>query len=186
MKGLASLLLRNFRFLCALITLVSQQYMYQHVVFSAFLILIVMSAFNPKMSIDTGIYWPPSKRQEFINPLNSPIDHRGSTTLVNPGLCHLSRVKTCTVTDFLFIGSICLRFSRVQFKNGPEYLIRETTQVFISLILFVLLKYYFLILFFLLSLFIWWRPLLIFPWTRNFPSLQAFWSLLTIRPSDVL
>ena len=71
----------------------------------------------------------------------------------------------CHVINFPVLHSICLRSSLVLFKNGPEYLTRETALVFISLMGFLLqhlvsrsflvrLRYYFLLFsFFLLRLF---------------------------------
>ena len=63
------------------------------------------------------------------------------------------------IISFLVLWSICLSSSLVHFKNGPEYLTRGTTQVFIPLIrcrphsfvsrsFMVLLGYYFIFIFF--------------------------------------
>ena len=43
-----------------------------------------------------------------------------------------------TVISFLVIWPICLSSSLIHFKNGPEYLMRSTAQVFIPLIRFLL------------------------------------------------
>ena len=48
-------------------------------------------------------------------------------------LCHL----LCIVISLFVLWSICLRSSIVHFKKGPEYLTRETTQVFIHLMRFL-------------------------------------------------
>ena len=42
----------------------------------------------------------------------------------------------CIVSNFLVLWSICLSSSLIHFKNGPGYLTRETTQVFIPFIRF--------------------------------------------------
>ena len=42
----------------------------------------------------------------------------------------------CTIISFLILWSICLSSSLVHFKKGPEYLTRDTAQVFIPLIRF--------------------------------------------------
>ena len=70
----------------------------------------------------------------------------------------------CVVIRFLSLLSIYLSYFLVHFKNGPEYLTRDTDQAFIAFISFrlyslvlssflVLLRYSFLIFFFHLSLF---------------------------------
>ena len=84
----------------------------------------------------------------------------------------------CIVIKFLVCCSVFLSFFLVLFKNGPEYHTRETTQVFIPFMIFllqslisnnflVLLKYYFLIFSFIS---VWGCPLPIFPSTCNFLS----------------
>ena len=45
--------------------------------------------------------------------------------------------KASHVINFLVLWSICLSISFAQFKKGPEYLTRETSQVFIRLIRFL-------------------------------------------------
>ena len=66
----------------------------------------------------------------------------------------------CMVISFLVLLSICLSSSLVHLRNGPEYLMRVTSQVFIPLISFLLesfvsssflvfLRYSFWILFFI-------------------------------------
>ena len=44
----------------------------------------------------------------------------------------------CVVTSFLVLWSICWSSSLVHFKNGPDYLTRGTSHVFISLMRFLL------------------------------------------------
>ena len=44
----------------------------------------------------------------------------------------------CIVISFLLLWFICLGFSRVHFKNSPEYLTRGTAQLFIPLMQFLL------------------------------------------------
>ena len=46
----------------------------------------------------------------------------------------------CSVISFLVLWSICLSSYLVHYKNGPEYLTRGTTQVFIPLIRFLLIQ----------------------------------------------
>ena len=83
------------------------------------------------------------------------------------------------VFNFLVLWSICLISSFIHFKNGPEYLIRDTSKVFIPLMRFQLLS--------LVSrsffrssevLFssppIWWCPFPVFPGTSNFPFFHSF------------
>ena len=50
---------------------------------------------------------------------------------------HLSYVKAlCIVINFIVLGSVCLSFSFVHFKNGFHYLTSGVAQVFILLIRF--------------------------------------------------
>ena len=95
-KELLLLPLFNCRFVCALTTLDNQQYMYQQVVLYIFLILIRMSAFHPKSSIDPGIYWLLSNSMAFINPLNSPI---------NPEKLISTILKTSVITELYNLTS---------------------------------------------------------------------------------
>ena len=44
----------------------------------------------------------------------------------------------CMVISFLVLWSICLSSSLVHLRKGPEYLTRDTAQVFIPLIRFLL------------------------------------------------
>ena len=54
-------------------------------------------------------------------------------------LCHLSDVKPCAWSlVYMFFGPICLGYSLIQFKKGPEYITRGTAQVFILLMRFLL------------------------------------------------
>ena len=86
--------------------------------------------------------------------------------------------------SFHILLSICWSSSLVHFKNCPEYLTRETVQVFIHMMRFplssfipssflVLLRYSFLI--FLSSSHVWWYPLPIFSSILKFLLLWAFW-----------
>ena len=87
------------------------------------------------------------------------------------------------VISFLVLWSICLSSSLVHFNEGPEYLTKGTTQVFIPLICFlqdssvsssflVLLKYYFLI--FLSSPLVWWCQPPRCPSIFTFPLFRMF------------
>ena len=86
----------------------------------------------------------------------------------------------CMVISFLVLWSICLSSSLNHFKNGPKYLTKGTSQVFIPLIRFlvysfvlssflVLPRYSFLSFSFISSC------LMIFPSICRFPVLQAFY-----------
>ena len=88
----------------------------------------------------------------------------------------------CIVICFLVLWFIYWSSSLVHFKNGPEYLTKDTVQVFIPLMKFLprslvsetfldLLRYLFL--FFILSPLVCYCQLRIFPSTCNFPFLQA-------------
>ena len=57
------------------------------------------------------------------------------TRIVN--LCHISDALRIVIS-FLVLRSICLSSSFAHSKNGPKYLTRETSQVFIPLVRFLL------------------------------------------------
>ena len=77
----------------------------------------------------------------------------------NISLLSLRYKALSIVINFYVFWAICLSFSLVYFKNGPNYLTRETTQLFIALMRFLLqalvsrsflvrLSYFFLVFFF--------------------------------------
>ena len=87
--------------------------------------------------------------------------------------------------NFLALWSSCWSSSYVHFKNGLEYLIRGTAQVFSLLMRFLLETPFFfvwqtLLLFFLSSPLVWECPLLILPRTYKIHFLWAFWFFLSI------
>ena len=45
----------------------------------------------------------------------------------------------CIVISFLILWSMCFSSSLVHFKNGPEYLTRQTAQVSIHIVIFIIL-----------------------------------------------
>ena len=93
-------------------------------------------------------------------------------------------ISLCMVISFLILWSICLSSSRVYFKNSPEYLTRDTAQVFIPLIRFllcsfvsinilVLQRYSFL---FFSSPLVWWYQL---------PRCQSICTFLVFVPNSI-
>ena len=106
-------------------------------------------------------------------------------------LCHLSMSSfksLCIVINVFVFLFFCVNFSLIHFPftNGPEYLIRGTAPLLITLMRFLLqslisrsyllfLGYSFLILFSFISIIswhnVWWWSLPILPSNSNFPSL---------------
>ena len=68
------------------------------------------------------------------------IFHAGKSSFswhIRDFLCDLCK-DLCIVINFVVLWSICLSFSIVHFKNGPEYLTRESAQMIIPLMKFLL------------------------------------------------
>ena len=104
-------------------------------------------------------------------------------------LCYFSDVSASVVINFFVFWSIRLRSSLVYFKNGPESVTSKLSRCFViywdfswrsNFKEFFSCSPEFPYIFFL-SLLSWWFLLSQLSITRNFPSLQEFWSFLGMQ-----
>ena len=91
-------------------------------------------------------------------------------------VCFFSLSTLCIVINFLVFESILPSFSLVHFRNGSEYITRETVPLMRFLRRSLVSKIFHVrfLLFFLSYLHFWWCPLPIFPSTWKFPFLRTF------------